>query len=193
MLWSLHVGQSWQNKRRVVFHFGVQHVETQHVKHNFYRHLLFWFIYTFLFWNFRHRLVRHYWYCASCTMLHLTFAHKRKASGLQRLVLNWWPNRSPSQWAPRCQGLCNFSAWNFWLAQAGLSCKDSLVLHVHMLSVRMGFGSLGGGFETTCWNYLDLLLASNAIGCIMLYIILVQRPVARQFFFSDALFHNFQL
>ena len=102
-------------------------------------------------------------------MLHLTFAHKRKTSGLQRLVLNWWPNRSPSQWAPRCQGLCNFSAWNFWLAQAGLSCKDSLVLHVHMLSVRMGFGSLGDGFETTCWNYLDLLLASNAIGCIWLY------------------------
>ena len=62
VLWSLHVGQSWQNKRRVVFHFGVQHVETQHVKHNFYRHLLFWFIYTLLFWNFRHRLVRHYWY-----------------------------------------------------------------------------------------------------------------------------------
>ena len=62
MLWSLHVGQSWQNKRRVVFHFGVQHVETQHVKHNFYRHLLFWFIYRLLFWNFRHRLVRHYWY-----------------------------------------------------------------------------------------------------------------------------------
>ena len=74
-----------------------------------------------------------------------------------------------------------------------MSCKDSLVLHVHMLSVRMGFGSLGDGFETTCWNYLDLLLASNAIGCIMLYIILVQRPVARHFFFSDALFHYFQL
>ena len=28
----------------------------------FYRHLLFWFIYRLLFWNFRHRLVRHYWY-----------------------------------------------------------------------------------------------------------------------------------
>ena len=37
--------------------------QTQHVKHNFYRQSLFWFIYRLLFWNFRHRLVRHYWYC----------------------------------------------------------------------------------------------------------------------------------
>ena len=36
--------------------------QTQHVKHNFYRQSLFWFIYRLLFWNFRHRLVRHYWY-----------------------------------------------------------------------------------------------------------------------------------
>ena len=42
--------------------FPVNRVETQHVKHNFYRHLLFWFIYRLLFWNFRHRLVRLYWY-----------------------------------------------------------------------------------------------------------------------------------
>ena len=28
----------------------------------FYRHMFCWFIYTLPFWNFRHRLVRYYWY-----------------------------------------------------------------------------------------------------------------------------------
>ena len=28
----------------------------------FYRHMFFWFIFTLPFWNFRHRLVRYYWY-----------------------------------------------------------------------------------------------------------------------------------
>ena len=31
----------------------------------FYRHMFCWFIYTLPFWNFRHRLVRYYWYIYS--------------------------------------------------------------------------------------------------------------------------------
>lgn len=88
------------------------------------------------------------------TMLHL----KKKTSGLhpqlmaQQITIPVSPEMR--------QGQCNFSAWNFWLAQAGLTCKDSLVLHIHT------WGWVWNNLlELLIFLKSDLLLGGNLIGC----------------------------
>ena len=100
-----------------------------------------WTLSLYSYWVLMHS---YFLYHTSYTMLHL----KKKTSGLhpqlmaQQITIPVSPEMR--------QGQCNFSAWNFWLAQAGLTCKDSLVLHIHTCyrpGLGMGLKQLAGSID----------------------------------------------
>ena len=100
--WQTHlffgVLRSAHVEKKRFFKMGI--VETCHT-HKFYRHLFFWIIYIFFpFWNFRHRLVRLYWY-SKIPLSKSPWPFRYGGLARRRIRRAHWRHLRSTRWASR--------------------------------------------------------------------------------------------